>query len=798
MPTPDTTDYEYRRPLETVQSALDDLRTQWYDLSEAAQTELAAILGNFRTRLYQAEGDAARGMAVPALLLALEDAPSLPASTAALLLAAHQPRRRSFLTLNSDQARGIKEMIDQWLGSDDDLQPSTAPAAGDEVLPNAPTLAANVINLLNSQWTELSLLGQEQIFFWLKDYYQALDRASDDAGRLRATHDFLAQIKSDPAIYALVETKFTHRTGRPSDGGMTAQEADRIREVIEGSPLMAIPKRPWGPDVHTSMMPTTAPPPPVEPVPPVQPATVEFHTDVRFPGQVSTFDRAIPLRVRLTLEKTEGTVVDADVSVEFMTPDPQPVLVVCNAEGFVEDTGDLTRTIMVYQHRDSQTAIFLLTPDADVGPGMRRISLDFYHRERLAGTARFQVDVRDRPPIDQTPVEPEPALVDRAEDGTILAQVGGTLLLASPDAAKPDFVLRITLSADRRRLSYSLHSPTGRLGIVYQRMGSVTLQSDPRTFLDNTLLRLSQMARASRKKLSEQQIKDAQQKLQEIGWDLYEQLFTPQLRLFYRELRRLHELKGQLSLLIVSDEPWIPWEMVLPHENDLPDEDFLCAQFRLTRWLEGRGLPEDFSLRQAQVVVPKSDLASVKVEQDFFSQQLPPTVSFSGHWLDTAGQVKAALRQGDSQWFHFACHGDFDYTRPDESALQLKGDSLTPSQIVGPMRTGLAISQPLVFLNACHTAEAGFSLTRMGGWAERFVRAGASAFVGSLWEVNDTLAAEFAVKFYTELLAGQTLGDAFHAARAHIRAEDPANPTWLAYTLYADPNGRVKPVNGDQ
>ena len=64
----------------------------------------------------------------------------------------------------------------------------------------------------------------------------------------------------------------------------------------------------------------------------------------------------------------------------------------------------------------------------------------------------------------------------------------------------------------------------------------------------------------------------------------------------------------------------------------------------------------------------------------------------------------------------------------------------------------------------------------MGGWAARFVRAGASAFIGSLWEVNDELAAKFAIKFYTELLAGQTLGDAFHAARAHIRDRRPGQP----------------------
>ena len=83
-------------------------------------------------------------------------------------------------------------------------------------------------------------------------------------------------------------------------------------------------------------------------------------------------------------------------------------------------------------------------------------------------------------------------------------------------------------------------------------------------------------------------------------------------------------------------------------------------------------------------------------------------------------------------------------------------------------------------------------MTGLGGWTERMVGdIGVSAFVGSLWEVNDGLAAEFAIEFYTNLGAGQTFAEAFHAARLAIRARQPANPTWLAYTLYADPNAKV-------
>ena len=801
MPTSDNDAYEYRQPIDATLAVLRDLGDQWSSLSDAAATELSAILAAFRGRLAQATGDIARGATLTPLLSSLAAAASLPASAASLLAAARRPRSRSFTSLDSAQAREIWFKIDQLIGPDGSLAAAATPSTSDELFPEANKVAERVVKRLNDQWAELSLADQNLAATWMDSTSMGLMLATDDIQRLTVTHDFLRQVKGASTIYAVAEPAFTVRGGLPSFGSLgqefSLQHATRLIDLIQQNPMAAVPKTPWSEMAFSPPVENVITMPPLE-VAQGTPATVNYHTDVRFPGQVGTFDRQRPLWVRLTLEKSEATVVDAGLAIEFVTPEPQQVLIVCNAEGFTVDDGQPggTRTILAYQERDSQWAVFLLTPDPDAGAGTRRISLDFYHHERLAGTASFQVEVRDRPPIDETPVDLDPIITDRAEDGSVLDEDEGSMLLASADAPRPDFVLRIALSADRRQLSYTLHSPTGKLGLVFQRMGSKTLQSDPRSFLENTLLGLSQMARASKKKLTAAQFAANQEKLRQIGWDLYEQLFTPALRAAYRAMRQLRQQQPELSLLIISDEPWIPWEMVLPYEDDLPDEDFLCAQFRLTRWLDGRGLPQDFSLHQARVVAPQSNLASVKAEQDFFSQELPklrPDISYGGAWLDMASQVTDALRAGDTQLFHFACHGDFDYTRPDESALKLQGDSLRPSQIVGPMRSGVAASRPLVFLNACHTGETGFSLTRMGGWAERFVRAGASAFVGSLWEVNDELAAQFAIQFYSQLLTGQTLGDAFHTARAHIRALDEANPTWLAYTLYADPNGKVKP-----
>lgn len=50
---------------------------------------------------------------------------------------------------------------------------------------------------------------------------------------------------------------------------------------------------------------------------------------------------------------------------------------------------------------------------------------------------------------------------------------------------------------------------------------------------------------------------------------------------------------------------------------------------------------------------------------------------------------------------------------------------------------------------ACQSAQAGLSLTGLGGWASRFIQPGnsdyaASAFVGSYWSVYDEAALGFA------------------------------------------------------
>ena len=110
----------------------------------------------------------------------------------------------------------------------------------------------------------------------------------------------------------------------------------------------------------------------------------------------------------------------------------------------------------------------------------------------------------------------------------------------------------------------------------------------------------------------------------------------------------------------------------------------------------------------------------------------------------------------------------------------------------------------MVFLNVCYGGRVGQDSRSSAAGRSGSSTPAPSAFIGSLWEINDTLAAQFAQEFYNRLwslgpFAGkppQPLGQAFHEARLAIKAADEANPTWLAYVLYGDPYGQV--ILGDK
>ena len=155
-------------------------------------------------------------------------------------------------------------------------------------------------------------------------------------------------------------------------------------------------------------------------------------------------------------------------------------------------------------------------------------------------------------------------------------------------------------------------------------------------------------------------------------------------------------------------------------------------------------------------------------------------------------EVRSALRSPGFGVFHFSGHGlSSQSDDPDKSELRLdKGEmALTPRAV--PSAKSMTTNKPLVVLNACSTAREGITLAQPTGFAHRFINAGASAFIGTCWDVTDDGAGAFARELYTRLLDGEPLGRATRLAR--VAAREDGDPSWLAYAAYGHPMAVIVP-----
>jgi CHAT domain-containing protein len=201
-------------------------------------------------------------------------------------------------------------------------------------------------------------------------------------------------------------------------------------------------------------------------------------------------------------------------------------------------------------------------------------------------------------------------------------------------------------------------------------------------------------------------------------------------------------------------------------------------------------------VREIAPVLPSSDLAHVGDEADYF-ERLPekwPAVSLSHPLPVRYDEVVAVLTGGRAQVLHFGTHG---WLRGQDGIARIVLDdgNLLAEDLVGhAIAVGLGKATPFVFMNACHSGRQAVGLTRADGWVERCLELGCRAFLGANWEVNDELAAQFAIEVYDRLVQGATIAQAVRQARWVLRNRDASNPTWLAYTLYAHPNLTVRPT----
>jgi hypothetical protein len=240
---------------------------------------------------------------------------------------------------------------------------------------------------------------------------------------------------------------------------------------------------------------------------------------------------------------------------------------------------------------------------------------------------------------------------------------------------------------------------------------------------------------------------------------------------------------------IASDMDTVPWELLYPVDGG-NDNGFLVEQFPVVRRVYGQGRARSLRLNAgAAYVVPPRSPANALDEVTAVRSALPANVMDRGVQAALADVFE--LIEAIPSVLHFAGHTS--YSDEAGSVISLDGGPLRPDDLAyAKQKRAFAGVSPLVFLNGCRTAGEVAGLTQMNGWAEKFMGAGAGAFIGSLWSVRSSSAKLFAEEFYRALVQdGHPLGIASLRARRAIAA-DEGDPTWLAYTVYGNPSASVQ------
>ncbi|MFJ5776096.1 CHAT domain-containing protein [Streptomyces sp. NPDC093094] len=236
--------------------------------------------------------------------------------------------------------------------------------------------------------------------------------------------------------------------------------------------------------------------------------------------------------------------------------------------------------------------------------------------------------------------------------------------------------------------------------------------------------------------------------------------YTPTIRMLHHARRPRPTATGDVRSLVVAvpDAPGLP---LLPH---------VAEEARRVRAL----LPHPI---------------------DFTAPEPPderPGAAPGGEALTTAAVL---ARLPECAIVHFACHGVTDHMDPSQSRLLLQDHETAPLTVSALASADLDHAR-LAYLSACSTATPGGpTLLEEAIHLTSALRvAGFPHVVGTLWPVDDRMAAEIAESFYQHLLTGAATGSAdsvpdpdraavalHHAVRA-ARDCYPATPSlWAAH-----------------
>lgn len=282
--------------------------------------------------------------------------------------------------------------------------------------------------------------------------------------------------------------------------------------------------------------------------------------------------------------------------------------------------------------------------------------------------------------------------------------------------------------------------------------------------------------------------------LKDLGTLMCNDLFTPTLR------KRLRETDKKILILTMDEDlVHVPWELIYL------DEQFLCLQFFMGRWVKtqwdlhrsARKVSKN-NCKMWIIANPGGDLPSAGKEGLNIFRKISSLKSpvATAPLSCEASRDDLLLKLTDFDIVHFAGHVLYDQKDPSASAIKLK-DSIFKAGDLAKLAGGSAMPS-LVFLNACQSAYTQNAESRSRnalttfGLTDALIRSGVQHYIGAIWKVSDNHSSNFALNFYDYFFAGYSVGEAVNLARKKS-AETKNDFSWASYVLYGDPQDNYFP-----
>jgi|GEM_PF-990366 len=357
----------------------------------------------------------------------------------------------------------------------------------------------------------------------------------------------------------------------------------------------------------------------------------------------------------------------------------------------------------------------------------------------------------------------------------------------------PPFVLQVETDLPdgddgSHHLSYYLTTRLTNLQLRHQPVGNVVLSAADLAKMRSLLTQTLQQA-------NHFSPEDARERLISLGSYFFDLFFPADTAAAFRET--FWQIFDQISTWLIIEDgiTWLPWELVVPYQEDHTTPwRFWGEQYRLSRWIQGLGIPFYNEVPFSEVAFTHYQACDAQ-QQDEWERLLqahsrpeiqqvvnPETPFYALHLV----RHRDELNQRD-----IVVRGKRDAeTRGDGGENSFVG---TAEAEIPKARLNLRLKRPIVTLSILNGA---VPHIYSNDWLlpERvlpFLKAGASAVVGTWWQTTEAAERVFWSRFYDLLANGLPLGEVVWRSRLAVQRALPHSPDWLAYTLLGNP--RAKP-----